>query len=156
ALDPTTPRYLRVAGEVATIRDLQAAATAATGQRFRLLRAGGLWVLKLMISLTRRLVPAPKEVFPPWQAAPLLDADVAIPMVVALFFVLLLVAMGIAIAGAFFMLVLLQYLLIAAGTRAGRPAAFGTFRRWLLGYSLVPATLPLLAFGLPTVRDNAG
>jgi len=67
ALDPTTPRYLRVAGEVATIRGLQAAATAATGQRFRLLRAGGLWVLKLMIKLARRLAPAPKEVFPPWQ-----------------------------------------------------------------------------------------
>jgi hypothetical protein len=89
-------------------------------------------------------------------AAPLIDADVTIPMVVALFFALLLAAMAMAIVGAFFMLVLLQYLLIAAGTRAGRPADFGTFRRWLLGYSLVPATLPLLAFGLPTVRNNAG
>ncbi|MFD1872032.1 NmrA family NAD(P)-binding protein [Hymenobacter bucti] len=67
ALDPTTPRYLRVAGEVATVRGLQAAATAATGQRFGCLRAGGLWVLKLMIRITRRLVPAPNEVFPPWQ-----------------------------------------------------------------------------------------
>jgi nucleoside-diphosphate-sugar epimerase len=67
ALDPTTPRYLRVAGEVATVRDLQAAASAATGQRFGLLRAGGLWVLKLMIKITRRLVPAKNEVFPPWQ-----------------------------------------------------------------------------------------
>jgi nucleoside-diphosphate-sugar epimerase len=67
ALDPTTPRYLRVAGEVATVRDLQAAAGAATGQHFRRLRAGGLWVLKLMIRITRRLAPAPREVFPPWQ-----------------------------------------------------------------------------------------
>jgi nucleoside-diphosphate-sugar epimerase len=67
ALDPTTPRYLRVAGEVATVRDLQAAAGVATGQRFRRLRAGGLWLLKLMIKITRRLAPAPKEVFPPWQ-----------------------------------------------------------------------------------------
>ncbi|QKG58811.1 NmrA family NAD(P)-binding protein [Hymenobacter sp. BRD128] len=67
ALDPTTPRYLRVAGEVATVRDLQAAATAATGRRFGRLRAGGLWLLKLMIKITRRLVPAPNEVFPPWQ-----------------------------------------------------------------------------------------
>ncbi|MGI4759127.1 MAG: NmrA family NAD(P)-binding protein [Janthinobacterium lividum] len=67
ALDPTTPRYLRVAGEVAAVRDLQAAATAATGQRFRRLRAGGLWLLKLMIRITRRLAPAPREVFPPWQ-----------------------------------------------------------------------------------------
>jgi hypothetical protein len=31
------------------------------------LRAGGLWVLKLMIKITRRLVPAKNEVFPPWQ-----------------------------------------------------------------------------------------
>ncbi|RZL07381.1 MAG: NmrA family protein, partial [Hymenobacter sp.] len=67
ALDPTTPRYLRVAGEVATMRDLQATASAATGQRFRRLRAGGLWLLKLMIKVTRRLAPAPNQVFPPWQ-----------------------------------------------------------------------------------------
>jgi nucleoside-diphosphate-sugar epimerase len=67
ALDPTTPRYLRVAGEVATVRDLQAIAGAVTGRRFGRLRAGGLWLLKLMIKLTRRLAPAPKEVFPPWQ-----------------------------------------------------------------------------------------
>ena len=67
ALDPTTPRYLRVAGEVATVRDLQAAASAATGRRFGHLRAGGLWLLKLMIRITRRVAPAPQEVFPPWQ-----------------------------------------------------------------------------------------
>jgi len=67
ALDPDTPRYLRVAGEVATVRDLQAAATAATGRRFGRLRAGGLWLLHLMIRITRRLAPAKKEVFPPWQ-----------------------------------------------------------------------------------------
>lgn len=67
ALDPTTPRYLRVAGETATVRDLQQAATEATGRRFGRLRAGGLWLLKLLITITRRLVPAPKEVFPPWQ-----------------------------------------------------------------------------------------
>ncbi|MBC6988855.1 NmrA family NAD(P)-binding protein [Hymenobacter sp. BT491] len=67
ALDPTTPRYLRVAGEVASIRGLQAAATAATGQPFRLLRAGGLGVLQTMIKVTKTLIPAKDEVFPPWQ-----------------------------------------------------------------------------------------
>ena len=67
ALDPTTPRYLRVAGETATVRQLQAAASAATGRRFGRLRAGGLWVLKVMINITRRLAPAPGAVFPPWQ-----------------------------------------------------------------------------------------
>ena len=67
ALDPTTPRYLRVAGEVASIRDLQVAASAATGQRFGRLWAGGRWVLKLLATLARRLAPAPNDVFPPWQ-----------------------------------------------------------------------------------------
>lgn len=67
ALDPATPRYLRVAGEVATIRAVRAAASAATGRRFRLLRAGGLGLLNLLIKITRRLAPAPREVFPAWQ-----------------------------------------------------------------------------------------
>ena len=67
ALDPDTPRYLRVAGEIASVRQLQAAAGAATGRRFGRLRAGGLWLLRLMIRVTRKLVPAPNDVFPPWQ-----------------------------------------------------------------------------------------
>jgi nucleoside-diphosphate-sugar epimerase len=67
ALDATTPRYLRVAGEVASIRGVQAAASAATGESFGLLRAGGLGVLATMIKVTRTLVPARNEVFPPWQ-----------------------------------------------------------------------------------------
>ena len=67
ALDPTTPRYLRVAGEVATVRGLQAAATAATGQPFKLLRVGPLGVLGAMIKVTKALMPASDDVFPPWQ-----------------------------------------------------------------------------------------
>lgn len=89
-------------------------------------------------------------------AASLVDADVTLPMVLALFFVSVLVALGIAIAGALPMLVLMQYLLIAAGTRAGRPADFRTFRRWLLRFGLVSAAVPLFAFGIPVVRENAG
>ncbi|MBJ6111026.1 NmrA family NAD(P)-binding protein [Hymenobacter sp. BT523] len=67
ALDPSTPRYLRVAGEVASARGLQRAATEATGRPFKLLRAGGLWVLGALIKVTRTLAPAPQEVFPAWQ-----------------------------------------------------------------------------------------
>ncbi|TGE10590.1 NmrA family protein [Hymenobacter fodinae] len=67
ALDSATPRYLRVAGEVASIRGLQAAASAATGESFGLMRAGGLGFLATMIKVTRTLVPARDEVFPPWQ-----------------------------------------------------------------------------------------
>ncbi|WP_201984630.1 NmrA family NAD(P)-binding protein [Hymenobacter rubidus] len=67
ALDPTTPRYLRVAGQVASIRQLQAEASAATGQAYKLLRAGSLGFLATMIKITRTLMPAPNDVFPPWQ-----------------------------------------------------------------------------------------
>ncbi|MCB2407921.1 NmrA family NAD(P)-binding protein [Hymenobacter lucidus] len=67
ALDATTPRYLRVAGEVASIRGLQAAAQAATGQDFKLFRVGSLGFLGTMIKVTRTLMPAKNEVFPPWQ-----------------------------------------------------------------------------------------
>lgn len=67
ALDPTTPRYLRVAGEVATVRGLQAAATAATGEPFKLLRVGPLGVLSALIKVTKALMPTSDDVFPPWQ-----------------------------------------------------------------------------------------
>ena len=67
ALDPSTPRYLRVAGEVASIRNLQKDASAVTGHSFKLLRVGGLWVLATMISVTKALMPTSNDVFPPWQ-----------------------------------------------------------------------------------------
>lgn len=67
ALDPTTPRYLRVAGDVQSIRGLQAAASAAMGKEFKLLRVGSLGVLAGLIKLTKALAPAKDEVFPPWQ-----------------------------------------------------------------------------------------
>lgn len=67
ALDPTTPRYLRIAGEVATIRDIQRAASEATGKKFGTLRPGGLGFLGTMIKITRTLSPQNDEVFPPWQ-----------------------------------------------------------------------------------------
>ena len=67
ALDPTTPRYLRVAGEVASIRGLQKAASEATGEPFKLLRVGPLGVLGAMIKVTKALMPASDDVFPPWQ-----------------------------------------------------------------------------------------
>jgi nucleoside-diphosphate-sugar epimerase len=67
ALDPNTPRYLRVAGEVASARSLQKAASEATGEPFKLLRIGGVRVLGAMIKVTRALMPKNDDVFPPWQ-----------------------------------------------------------------------------------------
>ena len=67
AMDNTTPRYLRIAGDVVNATGLKDAATAATAKKFHLLRPGGLGLLKAMISITKTLSPGKKEVFPPWQ-----------------------------------------------------------------------------------------
>ncbi|WP_192822014.1 NmrA family NAD(P)-binding protein [Rufibacter sp. LB8] len=67
ALDPTTPRFLRIAGDVLTARGLQAAASQALGKPFKLFRVGGLGVLKGLITATKTLAPAKGEVFPAWQ-----------------------------------------------------------------------------------------
>ena len=67
AMDPSTPRYLRIAGEVASARGLARAAGEATGKEFRLLRAGSLRRLDTLIAVTRTLAPGRREVFPPWQ-----------------------------------------------------------------------------------------
>lgn len=66
-LDPETPRFLRVAGEVLTARGLQAAASQAHGKPFKLLRVGGLGVLNGLIKVTKVVAPAKGEVFPAWQ-----------------------------------------------------------------------------------------
>ncbi|MHC2990413.1 NmrA family protein [Pontibacter sp. HJ8] len=67
ALDPTTPRYLRIAGDVLSASGLRAAASEVTGKDFKLLRVGGLGTLDTLIKITRKLLPESEEVFPPWQ-----------------------------------------------------------------------------------------
>ncbi|PIQ21339.1 MAG: NmrA family protein [Cytophagales bacterium CG18_big_fil_WC_8_21_14_2_50_42_9] len=67
ALDSSTPRYLRIAGDVRSARGLQEAASEATGKRFRLFRAGSLSRLDTIIKVTRTVFPQPEAVFPPWQ-----------------------------------------------------------------------------------------
>ncbi|MDO9426826.1 MAG: NmrA family NAD(P)-binding protein [Methylobacterium sp.] len=67
AMDPTTPRWLRIAGEVTSPRSLAAAASDVVGKPFRTFRVGGIGVLEAMIKLARLVAPGKGEVFPPWQ-----------------------------------------------------------------------------------------
>ena len=76
-------------------------------------------------------------------------------MLLLLLFPLTLAALATLILLGLPMLVVLQYRLIAVGNRAGRPTTFSCFRRLLYRYSLVPAALQLLTFGLPAVRQQA-
>jgi uncharacterized protein YbjT (DUF2867 family) len=67
ALDPTAPRYLRIAGDTMSAQGLKEAASEVTGKAFKLLRAGDLSRLDKLIKITRTLLPKREEVFPPWQ-----------------------------------------------------------------------------------------
>ena len=67
ALDPAAPRFLRIAGDELSARELAAVVSEVTGRKFRLLRAGSLSTLGTIIKVARRLAPADKDIFPPWQ-----------------------------------------------------------------------------------------
>lgn len=67
ALDQDAPRFLRIAGDVVSPRDLAALMSRLEGQRWRTLRPGGLGTLSALIRITRALSPASDAPFPAWQ-----------------------------------------------------------------------------------------
>jgi nucleoside-diphosphate-sugar epimerase len=67
ALDQSTPRVLIIAGDQLSPRELQTVAAEVSGKKFRLLRAGGLGMLSMLIKIVRTLSPAENEIFPAWQ-----------------------------------------------------------------------------------------
>ena len=67
ALDPTTPRFLRIAGAQASPKDLAALASDVTGRPFRTLRIGDMEMLDGLIRIARLVAPGRGQVFPPWQ-----------------------------------------------------------------------------------------
>ncbi len=67
ALDPSSPRYLTIAGDELSARRLAAIMGDITGERFGILRPGGPELLKRMIGVTKVFVPGTGKVYPPWQ-----------------------------------------------------------------------------------------
>ena len=67
ALDPSTPRFLRIAGDQLSARELAAVVSEVTGEEFRLFRAGGLGMLGTLIKVARALSPGEKQLYPAWQ-----------------------------------------------------------------------------------------
>ncbi len=67
ALDPSTPRFLRIAGDRLSARELTAVVSDVTGTRFRLLRAGGLGTYCQLIKVARTVAPGERELYPAWQ-----------------------------------------------------------------------------------------
>jgi nucleoside-diphosphate-sugar epimerase len=67
AMDPASPRWLRIVGEETSPLGLAAAASEVTGKPFRTLRMGGIGLLEGMIKVARLVAPGKGQVFPPWQ-----------------------------------------------------------------------------------------
>ena len=67
ALDSSTPRFLRIAGDQLSARELTAVVSEVTGKEFRLLRAGGLGLLGMLIKVARTVAPAERDLYPAWQ-----------------------------------------------------------------------------------------
>lgn len=67
ALDATTPRYLHIAGDQLSIRELTGVVSQVTGKTYRLLPLGGLGALSTLIDITRFIVPSAQDTYPAWQ-----------------------------------------------------------------------------------------
>ena len=67
ALDDTSPRWVRIAGEEASMHDLRRIASRVFGQEFKMLRPGGLNAFNIVINVARTFAPGRKEAFPAWQ-----------------------------------------------------------------------------------------
>jgi uncharacterized protein YbjT (DUF2867 family) len=67
ALDPTTPRYLIIAGDRISPKEIRAAVNEVTGQKFRLIRTGGQKLLGVIIKIARTFSPSKDDLYPAWQ-----------------------------------------------------------------------------------------
>jgi nucleoside-diphosphate-sugar epimerase len=67
ALEDSTPRFLRISGDVRSCNDFVELLTRLTGTKYKLFRPGGINLLNVMIRLTRFFAPTEKELYPAWQ-----------------------------------------------------------------------------------------
>lgn len=67
ALNPTSPRILRIAGDTISARQIAQTLTEVTGQPFRTLRVGSVRSLSALIRATQLVAPQHHAVFPAWQ-----------------------------------------------------------------------------------------
>jgi nucleoside-diphosphate-sugar epimerase len=67
ALDNSTPRFLTIAGDQISAREIQSVVSEVTGKKFRLFRAGSKGLLGIIIKIARKLAPGKNELYPAWQ-----------------------------------------------------------------------------------------
>lgn len=67
ALDYSTPRYLWIAGDQVTAREIKDIHSELTQEKYRLIRAGGIGLLNTFIKIGKTLSPSANELYPAWQ-----------------------------------------------------------------------------------------
>lgn len=67
ALDDHTPRFLSIAGDQISARQLSVLMSSLTGQRFRLLQAGSRNFLSTLIKIARMFSKSTNDLYPAWQ-----------------------------------------------------------------------------------------
>ncbi|MCZ2223845.1 MAG: NmrA family NAD(P)-binding protein [Chitinophagales bacterium] len=67
AVDESSPRYLRITGDQISAREIKDVLTQLSGEKFRLIKTGGLGLLSVLIKITRLFSPSKTELYPAWQ-----------------------------------------------------------------------------------------
>ncbi len=67
ALDSNTPRYLHIAGDRISVKEIQKIMSDISKQKFRRVRPGGKSLLGFFIKITKTFAPGKDELYPPWQ-----------------------------------------------------------------------------------------
>ncbi len=67
ALDNSTPRFLHIAGDIKSPKELQSIISKISGNRYKIFRAGGSGFLSTMIKIVRFMSGGENELYPPWQ-----------------------------------------------------------------------------------------
>lgn len=67
AIDDHTPRYLRIAGEQLSPKEMQTVVSEVTGEQFGTFRPGGSGLLGVIIKIARFFSPAKNDLYPAWQ-----------------------------------------------------------------------------------------
>ncbi|SOD96772.1 NmrA family NAD(P)-binding protein [Spirosoma fluviale] len=67
ALDNSTPRFLRIAGDQLSLRELTGVVSEVTGENYSVLRLGGLGALSTLIAIARFVAPGGDDLYPAWQ-----------------------------------------------------------------------------------------
>lgn len=67
AIDDSAPRYLRIAGDQISPREIRAVVAKVTGDKYKFIRTGGQGLLGIIIKIARKFAPGKKELYPAWQ-----------------------------------------------------------------------------------------